>query len=219
MLSASLFADPAQATWPDTPIARLAALASLQTLNADILSHDSATLTLDRWCVRHQLAQQGARIVADRVKGQDKQPPAEVRARLRIGTDERIAYRRVRLRCGERVLSEADNWFVPSRLTAEMNRTLETSNTAFGRVVRPLGFRRSTLSARLLWSPLPDGWDIGNEQLPRGTPGTMLVIPDKLIEHQAVLARHDGVLFSYVIETYTSAVLDFPPSAKPSLGD
>ena len=40
-------------SWPDTPATRLEALALLQTLNADLLSNDSATLTLDRWCEAH----------------------------------------------------------------------------------------------------------------------------------------------------------------------
>jgi hypothetical protein len=38
----ALGAAPAQASWPDTPVARLEALAELQTLNADLLSHDIA---------------------------------------------------------------------------------------------------------------------------------------------------------------------------------
>jgi len=201
---------PAWASWPDTSIARLEALTELQTLNADLLSHDSATLTLDRWCSRHRLGN-GAKIVADRVTGEDKQPSADVRAQLRAGAGEQIAYRRVRLRCGERVLSEADNWYLPSKLAPEMNRTLETSNAAFGRVVQPLGFRRHTVSAQLLWSPLPDGWDIGGAPLPAGNAGAPLSIPDKVIEHRALLTRADGEPFSYVIETYTAAVLDFPP--------
>ena len=212
----ALAAAPARASWPDTPIGRLAALAELQTLNADLLGHASATLTLDRWCARHRLATE-ARIVADRVRGEDKQPSAEIRAQLRAGDAEPIAYRRVRLRCGERVLSEADNWYVPARLTAEMNHTLETSNAAFGRVVQPLDFRRHTLSARLLWSPLPEGWDIGGAPLPEGAEGASLAIPDQVIEHRALLTRGDGDPFSYVIETYQGAVLDFPPSAGPQL--
>lgn len=207
----TLGASPAPASWPDTPVARLEALAELQTLNADLLSHDSATLTLDRWCSRHHLAD-GARIVADRVRGQDKPPPAAVREQLHAGADQPIAYRRVRLRCGEHILSEADNWYVPSRLTADMNRTLETSDTAFGRVVQPLRFQRHTVLAKLLWSPLPENWDSGGAPLPRARPGTSLPIPDQVIEHQALLTRADGEPFSYVIETYTGAVLDFPPS-------
>src|SRR5215510_14156869 len=87
----------------------------------------SATLTLDRWCARHQLGD-GGRIVADRVMGEDKTAPGDVRAQLRADAGVPIAYRRVRLRCGERVPSEADNWYVPSRLTSEMNDALETSD-------------------------------------------------------------------------------------------
>jgi hypothetical protein len=41
--------------WQDRFTVRLEALALLQTLNADLLSHDSATLTLDRWCAAHRL--------------------------------------------------------------------------------------------------------------------------------------------------------------------
>ena len=211
----ALGASPARTSWPDASMARLAALAELQTLNADLLSHDSATLTLDRWCARHHLAD-GGRIVADRVRGQDKPPPAAVREQLSVGADVPIAYRRVRLRCGEHILSEADNWYVASRLTPDMNRTLETSDAAFGRVIQPLRFQRHTVSAKLLWSPLPEGWDNGGAVLPRATPGAALAIPDKVIEHQALLTRADGEPFSYVIETYTGAVLDFPPPSSPS---
>jgi hypothetical protein len=42
-----------------------------------------------------------------------------------------------------------------------MNQALETSDIAFGRAVAPLHFRRQRLEARLLWHPLPDGWDMG----------------------------------------------------------
>ena len=207
----ALGASPAPGSWPDTPVARLEALAELQTLNADLLSHDSATLTLDRWCARHHLAD-GAKIVADRVRGHDKPPPATVRDQLHVETGQPIAYRRVRLRCGAHVLSEADNWYLPSRLTPDMNRALETSDAAFGRVVQPLRFQRHTVSAKLLWSPLPEGWDNGGAPLPLANPGASLPIPDKVIEHQALLTRADGEPFSYVVETYTGAVLDFPPS-------
>jgi hypothetical protein len=211
----SLGVSPGRASWPDAPMARLAVLAELQTLNADLLSHDSATLTLDRWCARHHLAD-GAKIVADRVRGQDKPPPVAVREQLHVGADQPIAYRRVRLRCGEHILSEADNWYVASRLTPDMNRTLETSDAAFGRVVQPLRFQRHTVSAKLLWSPLPEGWDSGGATLPRAIPGASMSIPDHVIEHQALLTRADGEPFSYVIETYTGAVLDFPPPSSPS---
>ena len=134
-------------------------LALLQTLNADLLSHDSATLTLERWCADHRLAQP-ARILARRVHDLAKAIPDDLRTRLDVGATEPLGYRRVQLVCGEHVLSEADNWYVPSRLTPAMNRTLEATDEPFGKVVKPLDFRRRTLSAEMLWSPLPAGWEM-----------------------------------------------------------
>jgi len=199
-----------QPAWPDTPLARAGALALLQTLNADLLSHDSATLTLDGWCARRALAPPGSRVVAERVTGQDKPVTPEVRATLQVGADEPIRYRRVRLRCGDNVLSEADNWYVPSRLTPAMNTVLDTSDTAFGRAVQALHFRRQTISATLLWSPLPDGWDMARHPLPGGV-GRNLVVPPSVLEHRAVLRLPDGTPFSQVVETYRGAVLGAPP--------
>src|SRR5262249_14208427 len=92
-----------------------------------------------------------ARIIADRVQGADAPPSAEQRQLLRVAPDENVRFRRVRLKCGDYVLSEAQNWYVPSRLTPDMNRTLDTTDTAFGRVLKPFASHRRTLSAQLLW--------------------------------------------------------------------
>jgi hypothetical protein len=196
------------AAWANDFMARVEALAVLQTLNADLLSHDSATLTLDRWCDAHRLAAP-AKIVAMRDKAVTKPPTAEQRKALGVSDAEPIRYRRVKLMCGARVLSEADNWYVPSRLTPEMNQQLETSDIAFGRAVAALHFQRHTLVAKLLWSPLPDGWDMAAPALPdAGAKG--LQVPHEVLQHQAVLTLPDGTPFSEVIETYTSEVLGFP---------
>lgn len=184
----------------------------LQTLNADLLSHDSATLTLDRWCETHHLASP-ARIVAERVKGVEKPPTQEQRDLLGVGEAEPIRYRRVRLACGDHVMSEADNWYVPARLTPEMNHALETTDIAFGRAVQPLHFQRRTLSAKLLWSPLPQGWEMSaSAPAPSAAP---LKIPAAVLEHRAVLTLPDGSPFSEVIETYTGDILDFPQPPQP----
>jgi hypothetical protein len=96
------------APWPDNFGGRLEALRLIESLNADLLAHDSATLTLERWCADHRLADP-ALIVAERVRNADKPASAEVRAALDVKPDEPLDYRRVRLKCGDRVLSEADN--------------------------------------------------------------------------------------------------------------
>ena len=198
--------------WPDTPIARVETLALLESLNADLLSNDSATLTLDRWCEAHKMAAP-AKIVAERVHGSDKAPTDDIRQLLGLSATDPVRYRHVRLHCGEHVLSEADNWYVPARLTPEMNQLLDTTDTAFGRAVQALHFHRRTLSAQLLWSPLPQGWEMG-ASLPAAATGP-LQIPAQIIQHRAVLSLPDGTPFSVVVETYTSEVLAFPKPPRP----
>ena len=205
---------PDRPTWPDTPVTRLSALALIETLNADLLTGPSATLTLDRWCNSHALAPAGSKIIAERVTGQDKPADAEIRKRLDAAPDEAVAYRRVRLTCGTRILSEADNWYLPARLTDEMNHTLETTNTSFGRVVAPLGFTRTTLDATLLWQPLPETWAM-QPMAPTTSASAPLAIPDFLLRHCAVLKRADGRPFSLVVESYTANILAFPPPVLP----
>jgi chorismate-pyruvate lyase len=195
------------AVWPDTFVARVEALALLETFNDELLTHDSATLTLERWCDDHRLASP-ARIVAERLP-LDKPLPPDQRRELRIDSTESIRYRRVRLRCGPVVLSEADNWYVPARLTAEMNRQLDNSDAPFGKVVQELHFQRRTLSSRLLWVPLPHGWEMMSAAVASGT--AALVIPHALVEHRALLTLPDGTPISEVVETYTSDILAFPP--------
>ncbi|MEO9216141.1 MAG: hypothetical protein ABI227_10880 [Rhodanobacter sp.] len=204
--SAAIALDAAATKWPDTPLARTQALALLQTLNADLLSHDSATLTLERWCGAHHMASP-ARVMAERVRGDDKPLPAEWRAQLAIDANEPVKYRRVLLTCGDHVLSEADNWYLPNRLTAAMNRQLDSSEVPFGKVVQPLHFRRLTLSANMLWSPLPAGWQLHRTQMqPVSGP---LVMPHLLLQHRAVLVAGDGRPFSALVETYTDQMLAF----------
>jgi chorismate-pyruvate lyase len=204
-------AEPAAPAWHDTFTTRLEALALLQSLNADLLSHDSATLTLDSWCAAHHLADP-ATVTAERVHDVDKQATPAQRELLRVGISEPIGYRRVKLHCGAHVLSEADNWYVPSRLTADMNQALDHSDIPFGRAVQALKFQRHTLSAKLLWTPLPQGWEM--LLLPATEHSNALRIPPFVLEHTAVLSLPDGTPISTLTETYTSEVLAFPEPVR-----
>jgi len=203
--------EPTQiSVWRDSLTTRLEALALLETLNADLLSHDSATKTLERWCDAHHLASPTT-VTAERVS-EDKPVSDEQRRILEIGPAEPVRYRRVRLHCGAHVLSQADNWYVPRRLTSDMNRQLETTDRAFGRVIEPLHFRRETLSATLLWQPLPPGWEMGAATAIPRTEGR-LEFPEDLLEHRAVLRTPEGKPLSLVVETYTSGIFAFPEPA------
>ena len=204
-------AKPAAVSWRDSFTSRLEALALLQSLNADLLSHDSATLTLDRWCASHHLSDPPT-ITAERVHDVDKPATAAQRELLQVSATEPLGYRRVRLHCGAHVLSEADNWYVPSRLTAQMNDALNNSDIAFGRAVQALQFRRRTLSATLLWAPLPEGWEMAVPAV--RVAAAKLTVPPFVLQHTAVLALPDGTPISALTETYTSEVLAFAPPAR-----
>jgi chorismate-pyruvate lyase len=193
--------------WHDDAATRVKALALLQSVNATLLSQPSATRTLQQWCEAHQLAAE-PRIRALRDTAIRKPADAEARSQLKVGADEAIGYRRVQLACGDHVLSEADNWYVPSRLTPEMNHLLDTTDTPFGTAVRALNFTRRTESARLLWSPLPQGWE--TRPLPAAMGQSGLDIPERVLQHRAVLYKDGGTPFSLVVETYRRDLFAFP---------
>lgn len=150
-----------------------------------LAAQDSATAALGQWCGARGIADPPA-IRAEQV-GQAVQPSAEVRRLLGVGESEPLAYRHVRLACGAAVLSEADNWYVPARLAPEMNRLLATTDTPFGKVVAPLGFRRERLAAQ------------------RGRASDCP--PDTVLSHRALLRLPHGHPLSLVTECYTRANL------------
>ncbi|QXX75855.1 hypothetical protein [Methylovirgula sp. HY1] len=198
--------DAAAATaWPDTYQARLAIWALIETLNADLLASHSATQTLTEWCAAHDMAKD-PKIFAH-LQRIAKPITPEQRRQLEIGPNEPVIYRRVDLTCGTHVLSQADNWYVPSRLTPEMNAALTETKAPFGRVVRPLHIRRRTMAVKILWRPLPNNWEMAP---PQGDhPRHPLVIPALLFEHRALVYAADGKPISEVDETYRSDILDF----------
>lgn len=202
-------------SWPDGFVSRVEILALIQTLNASLLASRSATATLEKWCADHKMSAD-PKIVARRLQEPEKAPSAETRQRLGVAAGEPVKYRRVALTCGGHVLSEADNWYVPGRLTEEMNRTLETTETPFGKAVAPLQPFRRTIEMTMRWSPLPQGWELS---APHGAPAPAtvapgaLALPHEIFEHKAVLYTAEQKPFSEVHEHYTSGMLDF--AVKP----
>ena len=158
----------------------------LADFEATLAAHDSATAALRDWCGARGIADP-AQIRARPVNGEAGEIPPELRTLLEIGPEEKLGYRHVRLVCGETVLSEAHNWYVPGRLTPEMNRVLETTETPFGPVVSPLGFTRERLASV-------------RGRVPGCPENTVLA-------QRAVLKLPDGRPISAVVECYTAASL------------
>lgn len=183
-------------------IQRLRLQAQLQTLNADLLSHDSATAVLQDLCNRRD--PEAPKILAHQVDVPDDLAAANAaRRQMGAAANEPVRRRRVELKCGEVVLSRADNWYLPGRLTSQMNIDLESTERPFGVVVRPLGFQRRTLSSRLLFNPLPPGWEAAD---PAGFDAPVGV-PANVLQHRAYLQTPDGRPFALLIETYSDRVL------------
>src|SRR5579863_2917226 len=97
-IACALSGECAAADWSDTPTARLEALALIETLNAEILASSSATLTLERWCRDHALADP-PQILAHRddaasaASAPAATPSAEVRSDLQVSGRDPIRYR------------------------------------------------------------------------------------------------------------------------------
>ena len=174
----------------------------LQTLNADLLSQDSATAVLQSLCDRRDPG--APRIRARKISVVDDARAFEsIRNQLGASADAPLIHRRVDLMCGDLVLCRADNWYLPDRLTDEMNAQLLAGETPFGVVVRALGFRRRTLSSMLLFDPsVSECCDHPATRFDRITPP-----PEDVLQHHAMLQTPDGRPFSMLLETYTKQVL------------
>ena len=186
----------AHRTSPDIDVATAVAL--LQTLNLEILGSRSATLTLEEWCRRQHLAED-PRIVAKRLNKPPTPLSPEQTEWLQMSPEEEVRHRKVQLLCGSRVLSEAENWYVPNRLTAEMNRLLDNTDTPFGKAIQPLSPRRRTVEVKLLWSLLSERC-----VKDRGQP---VRIPDSVFEHRVLLYSAVHRPLSILKETYKRQLL------------
>lgn len=151
-------------------------------LDADLLRGPTATAALQRRCG-------GVPVRVEIDRDAYRQPSAQQRERLGIGEAEAVGYRRVRLIAGGVVLSHAENWFVPTRLTRAMRDLLDHSDAPFGEVIAPLGpTRRILLSERL-----------AADTSARNAP---------VLRHHALVIAADGQALAEVIEIYLAAALE-----------
>ncbi|MBX3594129.1 MAG: hypothetical protein KF783_06625 [Sphingomonas sp.] len=159
----------------------------VERLNAELLAGPTATQVLERRCAALGLADP-PRVHAEVKRGTVVASASPARRRLKVGRLEMLGYRRVRLLCGDILLSEATNWFVPARLTPAMNAALDGGDTPFGRVVLPLSPRRVTLST----------WMVKAGRVP---PGGVVV------RHRALVLDGTGRPLAEVVEHYQRVLL------------
>jgi chorismate-pyruvate lyase len=99
--------------------------------------------------------------------------------RLQALSGESVLHRRVVLLARGATISEADLWYVPSRLPPDMARTLQSSDLPFGAVIAALAPRRETIAAR------------------QGDPGDPVCL-----DIAALLHGRDGQPLALVLERY-----------------
>jgi hypothetical protein len=174
----------------------------IRSLNEALLAHPSATAVLQALCDRRDGASPPIRARKLQVT-ENADESVSVRRELGASDDEPVCHRRVELMCGDRVLSRADNWYLPNRLSDEMNARLIGSETPFGVVVAALAFTRSTLSTEALYDPLASGWETRSEI----ETCPILSAPEDVLQHRAILRTPDGRGFSLLLETYTKQIL------------
>lgn len=205
-------------SWTDSYQSRLEVLALIQSLSTNILGSTSATASLQKWCADHHMAAE-PRISARLISGAANPATAEQLQRLNVKSNSELKYRLVELSCGEHILSVAENWYVPARLTTDMNNLLDNTDTPFGKAVLPLVPFRRTFEVKLLWSPLPQGWELVPAEAHQyaSKPQKALTIPAELFSHRAVLYSKDNVPIAEVNERYQGTLLDFKRSAATSL--
>ncbi|NBC35051.1 hypothetical protein GTZ99_00595 [Novosphingobium sp. FSY-8] len=150
----------------------------IDALEAALNAQDSATAVLTARCAS------GA-ITATPVRGEDALPAPDLNDTLSMAETDEPGYRHVRLSCGGVVLSQAHNWYVPARLTPEMNAALATTDTPFGKVAAPLLFQRQRLNTQRGAAP--------------GCP------TDTVLSQRALLRLPDGRPLALVVECYTPA--------------
>ena len=146
---------------------------SIESLHAALLAADSATAVLESFF--------GA--VTIRRRAVSPSPNDGLHERLRLLPDDELRHRAVWLLAGDKTLSQAELWYVANRLPAEQVQQLEESDTPFGRLMKPIGLKRTLLEARLC--PPED---------------------EHALTHRALLTAPSGLPVAEVYERYSRAL-------------
>jgi len=147
-------------------------------LAVQLASGRSASIILNAKCARLAPGQSLRSVALDTAS-----PPQilDIRRRLKVTRLDALKLRHVSIKCGEIELSNAWNWYVPSRLSAEMNKLLDTTETPFGLAVKSLAFTRRVEHG---FAPTPP--------------------PGMILQQRALLLRgRDHMPFAFVLENYT----------------
>ena len=157
-------------------------------------SSNSATATLEEWMAQRD-GQAHYALRARAVAGEPRPASPAQRTRLQLDPGMDVRYRHVELVYNELVLSTAENWYVPARLSMDMRDALDGGGLPFGRVIEELSPKREMLSSEKIWNT---GSAVGP------TPP-----PEHILRFRALVLARDGMPICEVDEVYMRTVVTF----------
>jgi chorismate-pyruvate lyase len=163
----------------------------MRRLSERILSANSATEELERWCCERGISR--GHLVA--VCTRDTRPEFlddESLEALHTYAHAKPEFRRVQLKTDAIVLVDALNWYFPTRLTPEICEVLRNTNVPFGRAIRTLRPRRHTFLIRQSTA----------EQIAASADQT-----ETAFEHHAIVFREDRVPVAVVHERFRMVLI------------
>jgi chorismate-pyruvate lyase len=202
-------------TVADTLTDRLYLAMLITRLENTLLAAPSATRALENWMAQAPAPIAGS-LRVERARGPATPCPAAFAPLLGLPAEPApLHYRKIRMTCGQLVLSEAENWYRADLLDADMQQALDTTDIPFGRAVGALEFFRQTLARESLWWPLPEETlsrshihalraEVGGQT---EAEAGRISLPAHLFRHTALLRTRAGTPFSLVAETYTAQSL------------
>jgi hypothetical protein len=159
-------------------------------LNTRLIVGATATDTLLFWCHEYGLSH-GPITVEVRQFFAPAVVPDDVLPVLKLDPGDTIHYRQVQLMRGSLPLAAAENWYVPQRLSADMNDALIATNFPFGSVIAPLRPLRHTLAANL--QPYAE----------------------VILVHSAAILSQSGTVLAFVKESYFSDLVSLVSAPSP----
>jgi hypothetical protein len=167
-----------------------------------LLASDTATAVIIDWCRR---VRPGALFVA--VLFDREARPGEYDGPLAIGVDETLHRRCVRLSWAGKVVSEAENWYVPQRLPADVLAVLNRGDASFGAVVARLSPRRTTIAA-LSCDELRHGGPAAQRCLAQLAQSDAFSPPDAFVLHINAVMTASGQALAELREHYRRELLE-----------
>uniref|UniRef100_E6VCY5 Uncharacterized protein n=1 Tax=Rhodopseudomonas palustris (strain DX-1) TaxID=652103 RepID=E6VCY5_RHOPX len=166
--------------------------------------HDTATTALIAWCRCHHPC--NAESVAITLLGDETMPADDYDGPLRPRDGETLRRRRVWLHWGDRVLSEAENWYIPERLPPAMRDAVADGLRPYGAVVAGLRPKRVTTTVLRTDDIACDRFD-DEEILARLARTRGFSPPQAFVLHIHAVMTASGVVLAELREHYRRELL------------